>query len=109
MSGETVERVKKVVEIIKRDETNGTLVKFVGTWEYNVLGKNVLDKEVSTVIDSLYKNAPPPSPVTNVPPSSPVTSDQAPLVRTALPPIPVTPDHARTQKLASEVEGASST
>ena len=95
MSGETVERVKKVVEIIKRDETNGTLVKFVGTWEYNVL-----DKEVSEVIDSIYKTAPPPSPVTNVPPPSPVTLDRVPPVKIALPPILGTLDQAPHAKIS---------
>jgi hypothetical protein len=100
MSGETVERVKKVVEIIKRDEINGTLVKFVGTWEYNVFDKNILDKEVSEVIDSIYKTAPPPSPVTNVPPPSPVTLDRVPPEKIALPPIPGTLDQAPHAKIS---------
>lgn len=58
MSEEIVERVRKVVEIIKRDERRGTVVKFVGTWEYNHLSEDILDGEVSAVLNSIYKNEP---------------------------------------------------
>lgn len=58
MSEEIVERVRKVIEIIKQDRKKGTVVKFVGTWEYNHLSKDILDGEVSAVINSVYKNEP---------------------------------------------------